>query len=180
MRLERKQLIVVGIACALVIALVVVYVNKAPSITPPPTQVERAGPSFEYPDPGRTPGSINPDITQANINQTICNPDWSTKRIRPPTSYTTRLKKEQMEEWRLPGEPSDYEEDHFISLELGGNPTDPRNLWPEPYDPKPGAREKDTVENYLHKQVCSGAMTLQDAQKTITTDWYAVYQRIHQ
>ena len=28
---------------------------------------------------------------------------------------------------------SDYQEDHLISLELGGNPTDPRNLWPEPY-----------------------------------------------
>ena len=75
----------------------------------------------------------------------------------------------------MSGTPADYEEDHFISLELGGSPTDPRNLWPEPYLPKPGAKEKDIVENYLHRQVCSGTMTLEDAQKAIVADWYRVY-----
>jgi hypothetical protein len=119
------------------------------------------------------------DITQANIEQTICNPEWSTKSVRPPSSYTTGLKKEQMQEWGLPGSTADYEEDHFISLELGGNPTDPRNLWPEPYNPSPDARQKDTVENYFHKEVCRGAMTLQEAQNAITTDWYRVYLQIH-
>jgi hypothetical protein len=119
------------------------------------------------------------DVTQAKIGETISNPEWSTKSIRPPSSYTTRLKKEQMEQWALAGTTADYEEDHFISLDLGGNPTDPRNLWPEPYSPSPDARQKDTAENYLHKQVCTGAMTLQEAQNAITTDWYRVYLRIH-
>lgn len=45
---------------------------------------------------------------------------------------------------------------------------------------KPGAKEKDIVENYLHRQVCSGAMTLAEAQKVILTDWYKVYLQIHQ
>src|SRR5216683_2609243 len=27
--------------------------------------------------------------------------------------------------------PAHYEEDHLVSLELGGHPRDPRNLWPE-------------------------------------------------
>jgi len=142
--------------------------------------VEKVGPPWAYPDSARTPGFTNPDITQANVGETICNPEWSTKTIRPPVSYTSRLKREQMLEWRLPGRPSDYEEDHFISLELGGNPTDPRNLWPEPYDPRPGAKEKDVVENYLHKQVCAGVTTLGEAQKAIVTDWYKVYLQIHQ
>jgi len=84
-----------------------------------------------------------------------------------------------MRELGLPGVPGDYEEDHFISLELGGNPTDPRNLWPEPYSPKPGAREKDIVENYLHRQVCERKMTLVEAQKAITRDWYSIYLRVH-
>jgi hypothetical protein len=84
-----------------------------------------------------------------------------------------------MQNWGLPGTPADYEEDHFISLDLGGNPTDPQNLWPEPYGPKPGAKEKDVVENYLHKRVCAGSLTLQDAQKAIVTDWYEVYKQIH-
>ena len=67
------------------------------------------------------------NITQENIRETICNPRWSTKSIRPDESYTHRLKVEQIGEYgysdsRL----KDYEEDHFIPLELGGNPTDPK------------------------------------------------------
>ena len=139
----------------------------------------KAGPAELYPDAALTPGFANPDITQANIGETICNPAWSTKSVRPPSSYTTRLKREQMQQLGLPGGTGDYEEDHFISLELGGHPTDPRNLWPEPYNPKPGARQKDVVENYLHQQVCAGAMTLVQAQRAIASDWYKVYLEVH-
>jgi hypothetical protein len=149
----------------------------APAIRATPG--EKAGPASLYPDPARTPGFPNPDITQASISKNICNPKWSTESIRPPESYTNHLKAQQMKQWGLPGSPSDYEEDHFISLELGGNPKDPRNLWPEAYQPKPGAREKDQVEDYLHRQVCSGAMTLDEAQQAIVTDWYKVYQQTH-
>jgi hypothetical protein len=85
-----------------------------------------------------------------------------------------------MRERDLPGTAADYEEDHLIGLELGGDPRDPRNLWPEPYDPSPGAKQKDIVEKYLHNQVCAGAMTLQDAQYAIVTDWYRVYVQIHE
>lgn len=42
-----------------------------------------------------------------------------------------------------------YELDQHISLELGGDARDERNLWPEAYYPHPGAFEKDSVENYL-------------------------------
>jgi hypothetical protein len=42
----------------------------------------------------------------------------------------------------------------------------------------PGFHEKDRVENFLHKQVCSGAMRLADAQRQIATDWIAVWRRI--
>jgi len=138
------------------------------------------GPPDIYPDPARTPGAINPDIMQGNIRETICNPRWSTKSIRPEASYTNRLKIEQIAEYgysdsRL----KDYEEDHFIPLELGGNPTDPKNLWPEPFEtsiPDGGAHSKDKVENYLHAEVCSGSLTLEQAQREITGDWYRVYE----
>ena len=147
----------------------------APPPSPAPSEVRKAGPPELYPDPELTPGFANPDITQANIADTICNPAWSTRSVRPASSYTTRLKRDQMLQLGLAGALSGYEEDHFISLELGGHPTDPRNLWPEPYSPKPGARQKDVVENYLHKQVCSGALTLKQAQDAIVADWYKIY-----
>ena len=119
------------------------------------------------------PGLANPAVTQSNIHQTICVAGW-TKTIRPPASYTSRLKLAQMKALGLRGKPGDYEEDHLISLELGGHPTDPRNLWPEPYAPKPGAREKDQVEDFLHRQVCAGAISLAMAQREIAATWAAV------
>jgi hypothetical protein len=70
-----------------------------------------------------------------------------------------------------------YEVDHLIPLELGGDNTI-ANLWPEAADPVPGFHEKDKVENYLHRQVCSGAMGLTDAQRQIASDWLKVWKQI--
>jgi hypothetical protein len=108
----------------------------------------------------RTPGVLNPDVTQANIDTTVCRHGW-TRTIRPPTSYTNELKRKQMREYGVGGALSDFQEDHLISLELGGHPTDPRNLWPEPY---PRASEVDSIENELNAKVCSGQISLEQAQ----------------
>ena len=108
----------------------------------------------------RTPGVLNPDVTQQNIATTICKYGW-TRTIRPPTDYTNALKLKQMRKYGVGGSPGEYQEDHLISLELGGHPTDPRNLWPEPY---PRAAEVDSVENELNAKVCAGTMSLSDAQ----------------
>jgi hypothetical protein len=112
-------------------------------------------------DPVRTPGVLNPGVTQANIRSTVCRHGW-TDTIRPPTSYTNALKAKQMRQYGETGSLSDYQEDHLISLELGGDPTDPRNLWPEPY---PRAADVDQIENELNGEVCSGELTLAQAQQ---------------
>lgn len=108
-----------------------------------------------------TPGALNPDVTQATIGATVCSPGW-TRTVRPPVSYTNDLKRRQLREYGLRGPPSAYQEDHLISLELGGNPTDPRNLWPEPY---PRAAAVDQIENDLNHRVCAGSLSLADAQR---------------
>lgn len=130
-----------------------------------------------FPDRGCTPGATNPAVTQTNIQTTICVSGY-TATIRPPVSYTNPLKAELMRSYGLTGASSAYELDHLISLELGGNPKSPSNLWPEAYLPVPGAHEKDKVENYLHSQVCGGQMTLAAAQKVIATDWLSVWATI--
>jgi hypothetical protein len=112
-------------------------------------------------DPVRTPGVLNPDVTQATIGSTICVHGW-TRTVRPPTDYTNALKAKQLRAYGLAGPLSDYQEDHLISLELGGHPTDPRNLWPEPY---PRAARVDSIENELNGQVCDGSLTLAEAQE---------------
>jgi len=108
-----------------------------------------------------TPGALNPAVTQATIDSTICVHGW-TRTIRPPSNYTSRLKAEQMAAYGLAGSPSDYQEDHLISLSLGGHPTDPRNLWPQPY---PRASEVDRIEVELNEHVCSGKLNLAEAQR---------------
>jgi hypothetical protein len=112
-------------------------------------------------DPIRTPGVIDADVTQATIATTICRRGY-TRTIRPPVEYTNALKLRQMRAYGERGSPSQYQEDHLVSLELGGHPTDPRNLWPEPY---PRAAEVDRIENELNAKVCSGSLTLAAAQK---------------
>ena len=57
-------------------------------LTRPESVEAHVGPADIYPDPTRTPGAANPDITQDNIRETICNPRWSTKSIRPAASPT--------------------------------------------------------------------------------------------
>ena len=84
----------------------------------------------DLPDPVRTPGEINPDVTQANLQSTVCVRGW-TKSVRPPAYYTNRLKKLQIWQYGYADtNPRDYEEDHLIPLSVGGSTTDPRNLWP--------------------------------------------------
>jgi hypothetical protein len=94
---------------------------------------------------------------------------------RSPASYTNKLKAQQMQALGLPGPPSLYEEDHLISLEIGGNPTDPNNLWPQPYAGKWGARTKDRIETMLKVLVCRGTIPLAEAQREISTDWVAAW-----
>jgi len=125
----------------------------------------------ELPDRTCTPGVANANVTQANIQQTICRPGYAgaLRKKYAPVSYTDALKRQQIREYGYTDtNRSDYEEDHLISLGLGGHPNDPRNLWPEfPHSPN----AKDKVEDELHQKVCNGQMTLMEAQRIISTDW---------
>jgi hypothetical protein len=67
--------------------------------------------------------------------------------------------------------------DHLVSRENGGA-DDPANLWPQPYHPGPGAHEKDKLENWMHREVCAGRLSLAAAQRELANDWYAAYRRM--
>jgi hypothetical protein len=135
-------------------ALALVVVAALPSC--------RVGGGMRYPASWTlTPGALNPDVTQATIRSTICRHGW-TRTIRPPTEYTNGLKLRQMRLYGRRGSLGEFQEDHLISLELGGHPTDSRNLWPQPY---PRASAVDAIENELNRKVCSGELSLADAQR---------------
>lgn len=122
------------------------------------------------PDAACTPGAIFADVTKDQV----CVPGYSKGVRNVPDS----VKNEVFAEYGIASHtPGEYEVDHLISLELGGS-NDIANLWPEPAEPRPGFHEKDKVENYLHKQVCDGAMTMADAQVIIATNWLSVYSQV--
>jgi hypothetical protein len=117
------------------------------------------------PDPVRTPGAVNPGVTQARIDETICRRGW-TRTVRPPERYTEALKRRQIREYgyhdrRL----GDYEEDHLIPLELGGAP----GGW--------GSYRKDRLENRLRRLVCAGRLPLATARRAIARNWIAAYRK---
>lgn len=131
------------------------------------------------PNPRMTPGARDPRVTQANIHQTICVRGY-TRTVRPPEAYTEALKRHQIAEYgyadrRL----RDYEEDHLISLELGGSPTSPLNLWPEPHHVAGGwgSYAKDRLENRLHSLVCHQKLSLAAAQQMEASDWIDAFKR---
>lgn len=122
---------------------------------------------YSRPDPQCTPGALNPAVTQATIQQTMCVMGW-TSTVRPPESVSEPEKRASMAAYGATGPLSAYEYDHFVPLQLGGAVNDPRNLWPEPgASPNP----KDSVESDLRSEVCAGKMTLADAQRAIVSDW---------
>jgi hypothetical protein len=120
------------------------------------------------PDSACSPGAIFPEATKDQI----CTPGYSKQVRNVPDSVKNEVYAEYGITQHQPGE---FEVDHLISLELGGS-NDIANLWPEPAEPRPGFHEKDKVENYLHEQVCSGAISLQQAQIEIASNWLAIYQ----
>ncbi len=61
-------------------------------------------------------------------------------------------------------------------MELGGSPSDVANLWPEPWTGDANAHQKDSVENFLNREVSRGTISLDEARRMIATDWLAVYR----
>lgn len=128
------------------------------------------------PDPVCTPGTYNPDVTQANIGSTICVSGW-TATVRPPTSYTNTLKAQGITDYGYSDtNMADYEEDHMVPLELGGAPRDPKNLWPQPHYGTQTSSTKDGIETKLKNAVCSGRITLAAARTAIRTNWTTALQ----
>jgi hypothetical protein len=157
-----------GAACGLTVAVALLLL--AAPVSAARLRHCHQGEAAMCPDPAVTPG--------AHSNMTareLCSKSFRTGAVRHVTDAT---KRQICAEYGITGDCPDgrYEIDHLISLELGGL-NDPRNLWPQPYAPI-GAHQKDLVENWLHHQVCAGAISLDAAQHDIAADWLAVYRRM--
>jgi hypothetical protein len=121
------------------------------------------------PDPQLTPGDVL--TTDAKV---ICVQGY-TKTVR---NVPQSLKNQVYRQYGITSrQPREYEVDHLISLELGGS-NSIRNLWPQSYITQPlNAHVKDRLENKLHELVCSGQLSLEQAQKEIAADWTKAYSK---
>jgi hypothetical protein len=126
---------------------------------------------------------LTPGVTTNSTKDQLCSNKFHTRDVR---LVTDAMKRQVFSSYKIKCYPvmtakapgvqacSAYEIDHLDSLELGGA-NDVKNLWPQPIAE---ARHKDVLENWLHAQVCAGALTLKDAQHRIATNWVAEYQRM--
>lgn len=123
------------------------------------------------PDRRVTPGVVNPQLTKA----VVCSPKFRTGKWR---HVTPKMHRQVFAAYgmRQSKRPCPCEDDHLISIELGGS-NDNKNRWPQPYAGQWGARKKDALETHLHYLVCRGALPLSTAQREIRTNWVASYQR---
>jgi hypothetical protein len=136
---------------------------------PPRTKEGACSARGPLPDPACTPGAVM--TTDMNV---VCQHSTRERRRVSPEVHRQAFSEYGTS---YPQPRGAYEVDHLIPLELGGDNTI-ANLWPESAEPAPGFHQKDEVENFLHRQVCSGTMSLTEAQRQIATDWIVVWRRI--
>lgn len=119
------------------------------------------------------PGVVNPAVTGETQAATICVHGW-TATVRPPTSYTDKLRNALT----MPGhKPIEGELDHRLSIEDGGDPAAPGNLWWMIYADRYGARVKDVLETKLARRVCAGTLPLSEARGALMGNWLVAYEK---
>lgn len=165
-----------SIASVAIIAAALLMAQGAPAmaqgyIAPDGRTVAQLIAAHVLPDPSITPGVLNPQITAANLKDTVCKAGW-TATVRPPTAWTDKLRNADTPAGQ---KPLDGELDHLISIEDGGAPADPKNLWWMIYADRYGARVKDVLETKVKRLVCAGKITLDQARAALSPNWLLGY-----
>lgn len=172
-------LFVIGIALLAWFAWPSKQVGYEGYIPPPRTKTSGCAIRHALPDPACTPGAVDVRVTV----EILCS--RRTKEVRHTWRRIT------IDSFTAYGVSRDdgvaREDDHLISLELGGADNDIANHFPQAYedpvalkdgklsDDELGAHAKDKVENWLHRRVCAKELPLADAQRMIATNWVAAY-----
>jgi len=116
--------------------------------------------------------ALNPAVTQETIASTICVPGW-TKTVRAGSGHARRLKMRLLGViGREEADRAGYQLDHVVPLTLGGDPHAEANTMLQPIA---AAYRKDRLERKLGCLVCTGQLSLDDAQRAIAHDWGAAY-----
>jgi len=136
----------------------------------------------DLPNPAITPGATDPAATK----DVICVRGYTSGTKADGTKVRNVSEATKLQAYRNYGIESNYkgycdpkvgcEIDHLISLQLGGS-NDIKNLWPQSYAGEWNAHLKDGLENTLHSKVCKGEISLEEAQKAISSNWIEAWKK---
>ena len=180
----RRVAIFLTIVSVAIVVLWIVFHNRHREYDgyDPPPRTKTSGCIIRHalPDPECTPGALDKRATK----EIIC------ARLTSEVRHTSkRITLDSFASYGVSRDDGvEREDDHLISLELGGADNDIANHFPQIYenrkelradmlsDDELGAHAKDLVENWLHRRVCNDQLELKDAQRMIATDWVALYR----
>lgn len=110
-------------------------------------------------------------VTQATIVDTICVPGY-VDRVLPSFELQMRQKERLLKQRSIDASfASEYALDHRMPVLLGGSPNSPANLDLRRWEGRAGQRRKERLAVYLKRCVCTGDITLKDAQTAMVGDW---------
>lgn len=117
------------------------------------------------------PDWLDPHVTQSTIVETICVPGY-VDRVLPSFETQMRQKEKLLKQRGIDASfASEYALDHRMPVLLGSLPNAPANLDLRRWEGRAGQRRKERLAVYLKRCVCTGDMTLKDAQSTMSGDW---------
>lgn len=110
-------------------------------------------------------------VTQTTIVDTICVPGY-VDRVLPSFEIQMRQKERLLKQRSIDASfAAEYALDHRMPVLLGGSPNSPANLDLRRWEGSAGQRRKERLAVYLKRCVCTGDITLKDAQTAMSGDW---------
>jgi len=114
---------------------------------------------------------VTPGVVETSDTALVCHRTTAALRHVTPAMH-----KAIFAEYGVPyAQHAKYEDDHLISLELGGTNAN-LNRFPQPY---PQAHSKDSVENWAHRNVCAGRLPLPWVQHAMAANWSDLWTLMH-
>ncbi|SAL55731.1 hypothetical protein AWB67_02496 [Caballeronia terrestris] len=114
---------------------------------------------------------LDPRISQTTIVDTICVPGY-VDRVSPSFDVQMRQKERLLKQRGVDAAvASEFALDHRMPVLLGGLPSAAANLDLRPWEGRSGQRRKERLTVFLKRCVCTGDMTLAQAQAAIAGDW---------
>ncbi|SAK71608.1 hypothetical protein AWB79_03951 [Caballeronia hypogeia] len=117
-------------------------------------------------------------VTQSTIVDTICVPGY-VDRVLPSFEIQMKQKDKLLKQRSIDAMfASEYALDHRMPVLLGGSPNSPANLDLRRWDGRAGQRRKERIAVYLKRCVCTGDITLKEAQTAMAGDWSSRYPNL--